>query len=313
MLKMAVMAVMAALAVCFAVPALAEFNFQYPRTRFFSEVGRGDVGYAPTERRSSRTSPGARDFSTDEAYDTTLPRFGGFARWNYQYRWRDFLIADSGTVFGMEAYGAIYGLEGSIFVVTDASDKLNVGNPITVEYRASYTLKLSNSINTLAFTYQDWSKSARGIANTLANSIAQGFGRNAPPFEKSATEISASSYWFQQNLQTYNANLYVGMDAWAWLEGPGFRAMGSIGMLANSKEANYGVNGARLQAGVVFQADYHRDGSSIPGGNFLLEMYRDLREEGLPLMIIAHAEYYLPLEKDPSDSITFGLRIEVAF
>src|SRR5690606_27732899 len=83
-------AILLLLAIGFAVPAFADFNFQYPRTRMFSEIGRGDSGYAPAERRSGRASPGMKDFGSDEVYDTTLPRFGGFARWNYQYRWRDF-------------------------------------------------------------------------------------------------------------------------------------------------------------------------------------------------------------------------------
>lgn len=306
-------ALMVLVAVACAVPAMADFNFQYPRTRLFSDVGRGDVQYAPTERRSTRRSPGSRQFSSDEAYDATKLRFGGFGRWNYQYRWRDYLIADSGSVFGAEAYAAFMGFEASVFMVADSADKLNVGNPIATEYRGSYTLKLANSLNTVALTFQDWSTSARAIANTRFVAEKQGFGSGAPPFEDSSTEISVSSYWFQEAFQTYSANLYVGLDAWGWLEGPGLRMMGSIGALANSQEANYGINGARVQAGIVFQSDYHRAGSSFPGSNFLLEIYRDLREDGIPMMIVGIVEYYLPFEPEPMDAITFGLRVEVAF
>lgn len=300
------------LSAAFAMPALADFNFQYPRTRFFSDIGRGDTGVAPTDRRRNKTA-GERDFRDSDAYDATVPRFGGFGRWNYQYHWRDYRITDSSTVFGAEVYASFLGFEASVFAVADAADELNVGNPITTEYKVGYAFKWLNSVNSVFVAYQDWSKSASRIANTNTVAIEQGFGQNPPTFESSSTEISAHSYWIQEKVQAYNANLYLGMDFWSWLEGPGFRGMLSIGVLANAKEANYFINGARLQGGVIGQSDYHREGSSFPGSNFILEVFRDMREDGIPLMIVGHVEYYLPFGEDPRDALTYGLRIEFAF
>jgi len=298
----------------FAWPALAGFNFQYPRTRLFSDIGRGDIGYEPSDRRSR--PPGGtsdRDFTVPEAYDTTQFRAGAWGRYNYQYHWRDYRITTSGWIFGSEVYAQFFGLEASVFVVADAADKMNVGNPIQTNYRLSYTLKYENSINTIAYTYQDWSKSAGRIATNPTVAQGQGFGIDAQSFEKSSNELYLSSYWFPERVQLYNANYFFGMDAWTWLDGPGLRAMASIGVLANAQQAQYGLNGARLQVGLIGQINYHRKGTSWPGANFMAEIYRDMREEGLPLMAVAGIEYYLPFGRDPADAITFSIRLELVF
>ncbi len=298
----------------FAWPAFAQFNFQYPRTRLFSDIGRGEVSYAPTERRSRPpTSSSDIDFLTPDAYDTTLFRAGAWGRYNYQYYWRDYQIARSGWIFGAEVYAQFYGLEASVFTVADAVDKLNVGNPIQTNFRLAYTLKYLNSINTAAITFQDWSQSAHRIASTPNVAQSQGFGRDAQAFEDTSTELELSSYWFPERVQLYNANYFFGLDTWTWLEGPGLRAMASIGVLANSPQAQYGLNGARLQVGLIGQVNYHRKGTSWPGANFLGEIYRDMREDGLPAMVVAGIEYYLPFGRDPADAITFSVRLELVF
>jgi hypothetical protein len=297
---------------CISAAALhAEFNGMHPRTRFYSDLGRGDAGMhsnSPEPRRRN-VSPGERrDFLKDEAYRFDVLRVGASEQYSSDYLWRDFVISNSEAVFGTEAYASYMGFEGSLFVAYDGSNRLGGGNPIEVDYRASYTRKYLNSINTIAFEHQDWSQVASRIGT-----VGQGFGTKPPVFENSSDEIQASSYWFNETLQTYQSNYYVGMDTWIWLQGVGFRGAGTVGIMANKQGLELMPNGARLQGSVIFQSSYHRDGSSFPGFDVIGEMYWDFREGGFPALLVAGIEYYKQMESQALDRLVFNVRFELAF
>lgn len=296
-----------------ATPALADFNNTFPRTRFFSELGRPSTRSSEGSERRRVSNVAVRDIdvSNDEHYSLETPRFGVYTEFASNFLYRDFAIVENSMVGAYSIYGSFYGVEGSIFSLNDLNDDLGGGDPLLMEYRLSYSMKLDTSINTVSFTYQDWSNSASKIGT-----VDQGFGSSPPIFEDNAMEVGLSSYWFNEKIQPNNMNFFLGFDAKIWIDEPGFRTAATAGVFANKESGNFLPNGARLQASAFVQSDYHTDNSSIPGFEAYVETYWDLRystDSAFPLMIMIFGQYYLPATKDPVDLITFGGRIEFLF
>ncbi|MCA8940745.1 MAG: hypothetical protein KDB07_13085 [Planctomycetes bacterium] len=305
---------LAILATLFALPAFAELSNLYPRTRMFSEIGRPtekDDPNSSSRRRTISRTDRVIEFKDEDHYDTNKLRAGAFINFSSDFLFRDFLITDSGSVGAMSAYASFYGVEAAVLAVNDFGDELETDQPLLMAYRLSYTFKYDTSINTVAFTHQDWSNSAAKIG-----SKGQGFGESPPIFEEESNEVALSSYWFTERLQPNQMNYFLGFDAQVWIEEPGFRTAVTGGVFAHKTADTFLPNGARIQGSVILQSNYHTDGASIPGFNGYVEAYWDLRystDTTLPLIVSLFVDYYLPFDEDPLDKVIFGGRLEFAF
>lgn len=291
--------------------AAAEFNHFYPRTRFFSELGRdSNVGPSVPGRRSNARVQ-KKDFDNSAVYDLDRLRFGGMVGWSSNYVWRDYLLSESASIVAAEAHASWYGADASLFVTEDTSDDLNAsGSPYQMDARLSYTFKALTSFNTIAVTYHDFSN-----VHTRIGTIAQGFDPGAKAFPDTTYELHLSSYWFEDSIQINSSNYYLGLEGWAKLKDDfGARAQATIGISATNVAGEPLLpNGARLQGSLVYQYEYYRSDANFPGAILFGDIYWDLGESDLPLMFVIACEYFTQIEKEAKDRLTFFVRAELKF
>ena len=287
--------------------AHAEFNFTFPRARFYSELGRPTSANSDTGGRPRPHN--ALSLKDQDSFGIDSFRAGASSTYATRYLWREYVISESGKNYAADAFVSFMGAEADVFALWDTDGAWPGSGPLEMDYRASYSHKLDTSINTIAYTYRDFGDAAAALGTRRQNFPA------VTTLDSRHQELSLSSYWFGETIQRAGADPVLGIEA-AFNSSGGVHGQLVIGYFGGKPVNDIGFvpNAARAFASLDFQSKYFSETSSFPGSNFLVEGTWDFRQASVPLSLNIGFEYFYAWGDDLyRDSSSVMVRLEYAW